>query len=175
MSNNNTEIQVVEINQQFATDIAAGLSSFPKRLPAKYFYDEKGDAIAKAGIPFDVGMEASALTGEDVHVLSSNDIIQDITYAAVLKDYGKGVDCTMVRPIGYDPLEFDAACTDYYNDKSRIAPNVDAQKMIVYGKLPNKKYMINWPGHGNDIYLNLIVLSELSLSLKTEFMISVFS
>ena len=117
---------------------------------------ELGDAIAKAGIPFDVGMEASALTGEDVHVLSSNDIIQDITYAAVLKDYGKGVDCTMVRPIGYDPLEFDAACTDYYNDKSRIAPNVDAQKMIVYGKLPNKKYMINWPGHGNDIYLNLI-------------------
>ena len=45
MSNNKTETQVVEINQQFATDIAAGLSSFPKRLPAKYFYDEKGDAI----------------------------------------------------------------------------------------------------------------------------------
>jgi hypothetical protein len=117
---------------------------------------ELGDAIAKAGVPFDVGMEASALTGEDVNVPSSNDIIQDITYAAVLKDYGKGVDCTMVRPIGYDPREFDAACTDYYNDKSRIAPNVDAQKMITYGKLPNKKYMINWPGHGNDIYLNLI-------------------
>ena len=117
---------------------------------------ELGDAIAKAGIPFDVGMEASALTGEDVHVLSSNDIIQDITYAAVLKDYGKGVDCTVVRPSGYDPREFDAACTDYYNDKSRIAPNVDAQKMITYGKLPNKKYMINWPGHGNDIYQNLI-------------------
>jgi hypothetical protein len=82
---------------------------------------ELGDAIAKAGVPFDVGMEASALTGEDVNVPSSNDIIQDITYAAVLKDYGKGVDCTMVRPIGYDPREFDAACTDYYNDKSLMA------------------------------------------------------
>lgn len=28
--------------------------------------------------------------------------------------------------------------------------------MITYGKLPNGKYMINWPKHGNDIYLNII-------------------
>ena len=120
---------------------------------------ELGDAIAMAGVPYDVGMEASALTGEDVQVPASNDIIQDITYAAILKDYGAGADCTIVRPLNYDPLEFDGACTDYYNDKSRLAPNVDAKKMITYGQLPNKKYMINWPGYGNDIYLNVINLS----------------
>ncbi|MFM7672473.1 MAG: FAD-dependent oxidoreductase [Bacteroidota bacterium] len=117
---------------------------------------ELGDAIAMAGVPFDVGMEASSITGEDVQVPASNDIIQDITYAAILKDYGVGVDCTMVRPANYDPREFDGACTDYYQDKNRIAPNVDAKKMIVYAKLPHEKYLINWPGHGNDIYLNLI-------------------
>ncbi len=117
---------------------------------------ELGDAIALAGIPFDVGMEASSVTGEDVNVPASNDIIQDITYAAILKDYGVGADCTIVRPLNYDPREFDGSCTDYYMDKTRIQPNVDAKKMMTYGQLPNRKYMINWPGHGNDIYLNLI-------------------
>jgi len=117
---------------------------------------ELGDAIALAGIPFDVGMEASSLTGEDVNVPTSNDIIQDLTYAVILKDYGSKADCTIVRPKNYDPQEFDGSCTDYYTDKTRIQPNVDAKKMMTYGQLPNRKYMINWPGHGNDIYLNLI-------------------
>jgi hypothetical protein len=117
---------------------------------------ELGDAIALAGIPFDVGMEASSLTGEDVNVPTSNDIIQDLTYAVILKDYGSKADCTIVRPKNYDPREFDGSCTDYYTDKTRIQPNVDAKKMMTYGQLPNRKYMINWPGHGNDIYLNLI-------------------
>ncbi|MBM3431617.1 MAG: FAD-dependent oxidoreductase [Bacteroidetes bacterium] len=120
---------------------------------------ELGDAIALAGVPFDVGMEASSVTGEDVNVPASNDIIQDVTYAAILKDYGVGADCTIVRPPNYDPLEFDGACTDYYLDKTRLAPNVDAKKMIAYGQLPNRKYMINWPGYGNDIYLSLISLN----------------
>lgn len=120
---------------------------------------ELGDAIALAGVPFDVGMEASSVTGEDVNVPATNDIIQDITYAAILKDYGSGADCTIVRPPNYDPREFDGACTDYYLDKTRLAPNVDAKKMITYGQLPNRKYMINWPGYGNDIYLSLISLS----------------
>jgi hypothetical protein len=31
--------------------------------------------------------------------------------------------------------------------------------MITYGKLPNNKYMINWPIEGNDYYLNLIEMS----------------
>lgn len=117
---------------------------------------ELGDAIALSGIPFDVGMEANAATGEDIFVAASNDIIQDLTYAAILKDYGPAVDCTIVRPKNYDPHEFDGSCTDFYQDKSRIPPNVDSKKMILYGKLPNRKYMINWPAYGNDIYLNLI-------------------
>ena len=123
---------------------------------------ELGDVFANAGVPYDLGMEASKISGENVGVEVSNDIIQDITYTAILKDYGKGKDCTIAKPAGYDPREFDGACTDYYIDKSRKAPNVDGKKMLDYGKLPNQKYMINWPGYGNDIYLNVVELDEAS-------------
>ena len=117
---------------------------------------ELGDVLANAGIPYSLGMEASAVTGEDVHVTESNDIIQDITYVAILKDYGIGADKTIVQPQNYDPAEFDGSSTDYYFNKTRPKPNVDARKMLNYGKLPNQKYMINWPIYGNDIYLNII-------------------
>jgi len=120
---------------------------------------ELGDVMASAGVYFDIGMEASALTGENVQVPSSNDIIQDLTYVAILKDYGKGVDCTIAKPAGYDPTEFDGCCLDFYKDTTRIKPGVDCAKMITYAKLPGNKYMLNWPGHGNDIYLNLIQLT----------------
>ena len=120
---------------------------------------ELGDVMASAGVPFDVGMEASATTGENVQVPATNDIIQDLTYVAILKDYGRGVDCTIAKPAGYDPTEFDGSCLDFYQDTTRIKPGVDCAKMITYAKLPGNKYMLNWPGHGNDIYLNLINLT----------------
>jgi flavin-dependent dehydrogenase len=48
---------------------------------------ELGDVMANAQIPFNVGMEANSLTGENVTVTETNDIIQDLTYVAILKDY----------------------------------------------------------------------------------------
>ncbi len=121
---------------------------------------ELGDVMASAAIPFDVGMEASAVTGENVNVPETNTIIQDITYAAILKDYGPKADCTLVKPTGYDPMEFDGCCNEFSSHPSKLTSNVSAQKMLDYGKLPNGKYMINWPGKGNDIYLNVIALSH---------------
>ncbi|MBX9733325.1 MAG: FAD-dependent oxidoreductase [Chitinophagaceae bacterium] len=121
---------------------------------------ELGDAIAKAGVAYDLGMEAGSVTGENVGVEKSNDIIQDITYTAIVKDYGVGKDCTIAKPVNYDPREFDGACTDYYFDKSRLKPNVDAKKMLDYGRLPHNKFMLNWPGYGNDIYLNIVELTD---------------
>lgn len=121
---------------------------------------ELGDVLANAGVAYDLGMESNEITKENVHKGPSNNIVQDITYVAILKDYGVGKDCTIVRPPNYDPAEFDGACTDYYMNKKRQKPNVDAQKMLNYGKLPNNKYMINWPGYGNDIYLNVVELNE---------------
>ena len=121
---------------------------------------ELGDVLANAGVAYDLGMESNEITKENVHKGPSNNIVQDITYVAILKDYGVGKDCTIVQPPNYDPAEFDGACTDYYMNKTRQKPNVDAQKMLNYGKLPNNKYMINWPGYGNDIYLNIVEMNE---------------
>lgn len=121
---------------------------------------ELGDVLASAGIPYDLGMESNEITKENVHKGPSNDIVQDITYVAILKDYGMGKDCTIVKPLNYNPDEFDAACTNYYFNLLRPKPSVDAEKMLNYGKLPNNKYMINWPGFGNDIYLNIVEMKE---------------
>lgn len=132
------------------------------KVTAKIYIDatELGDVLKAAGAAYDLGMEANAVTGENVGVAASNNIVQDLTWVAVLKDYGPGADKTIPRPQGYDPAEFDGACTDYYRDKSRKAPTVDAKKMLDYGRLPKGKYMLNWPGYGNDTYLNVVELTE---------------
>ncbi|MEZ4763878.1 MAG: FAD-dependent oxidoreductase [Calditrichia bacterium] len=33
--------------------------------------------------------------------------------------------------------------------------SVDAKQMLEYGRLPNNKFMINWPNYGNDCFLDL--------------------
>ena len=118
-----------------------------------------GDVLANAGADFNIGMESSAITNENVGVTETNNIVQDLTYAAILKDYGAGTDYTIAKPANYTPDEFDGACTNYYRNKLLKAPNVDAKKMLDYGKLPNNKYMINWPAFGNDYYVNTISLT----------------
>ena len=120
---------------------------------------ELGDVMAMAGVPFSLGMESGALTGEKVGVTETNGIIQDLTYVAILKDYGAGRDCTIVKPAGYDPAEFDGSNSSYYHNLSRKKPTVDARKMLDYGRLPNGKYMLNWPIYGNDTYLDIVGLT----------------
>ena len=129
---------------------------------------ELGDVLHDAGASYDVGMEAGNISGEDVGVDKTNDIIQDFTYVAILKDYGKGTDQSIAKPADYTPAEFDGSSTDYYVDKTRIAPTVDAKKMLDYGKLPNGKYMINWPGYGNDYYANVITMSPENRKVATD-------
>ena len=129
---------------------------------------EMGDVMASAKLPFDVGMEAENITGEKVGVTATNYIVQDLTYVAILKDYGAAKDCTIVKPVGYDPLEFDGSNTDYYIDKTKEAPNVDAKKMLDYAKLPHNKYMLNWPKKGNDTYLNVVALNPKQRIIELE-------
>jgi hypothetical protein len=116
---------------------------------------EMGDVMASAKIPYSLGMESYKETGENVHVPATNDIIQDITYVAILKDFGTPQPL-IERPAHYDSTEFDASNTDFYFDTTRKKPGVNARKMLDYGKLPNEKYMLNWPIFGNDIYLNVV-------------------
>ena len=116
---------------------------------------ELGDGLASAKVPYDLGMESNDITGEQVNLAGANDIIQDITYVGILKDYGSPQPF-IARPINYDSTEFDGSNTSFYKDTNRKRPSVDAKKMLEYGKLPNNKYMLNWPIYGNDIYLNVV-------------------
>ena len=144
-----------EINLQITADVVIDAT-------------EMGDVMASAKVPFDVGMEAENITGEKVGVAATNNVVQDLTYVAILKDYGAAKDCTIVKPVGYDPLEFDGSNTDYYIDKTKEAPNVDAKKMLEYAKLPHNKYMLNWPKRGNDTYLNIVALNNEQRKVELE-------
>jgi len=121
---------------------------------------ELGDAIAAAGVVFDVGLEPEVARTEQIEVGNGAGIIQDLTYVAILKDYGKDADCTIVKPRNYSPAEFDGACSDYHTDSSRKKPTVNAQTLLNYGRLPNGKFMLNWPNYGNDFYFNPIGLDR---------------
>jgi len=115
---------------------------------------EYGDVLALAGCEYRVGREARAETGERFAPESADDMIQDITYVAILKDYGIGDDRSIPKPPNYNPTVFRGSCkiSDDQTDQNLPTP----EKMLEYGKLPNGKYMINWPLHGNDFYLNAI-------------------
>ena len=113
-----------------------------------------GDGLACAGAEYDLGMESRFETGEECAPESANNIIQDLTWVAILKDYGKEANKEIPEPKGYDPELFKGCCSMTVDSVL-----IDCEKMINYARLPNQKYMINWPRHGNDKYLNVVELN----------------
>ena len=142
--------------------VASSETSFVSApLKAKVLIDgtELGDVAKMLNVPYSIGMDARADTGEDIAPEQANDIVQDLTYVAILKDYGR--DVTIPRPEGYDSTKFFNCCTNPLNVNPKKEYSLwDKNKMITYGKLPNGKYMINWPLAGNDYYVNLIDLDS---------------
>ncbi len=127
------------------------------RLQANIFIDatETGDLIDKAKDDFYVGMDDPKITKETIAV-GSNNIIQDLTWVAILKDYGKPA--TIAKPKDYNPALYYCSC----KDATCVGEGhpADKIKMLNYGKLPNGSYMLNWPANGNDYYANDIEASE---------------
>ena len=137
-----------------------------KNIIAKILIDatELGDVAKMCGVKYDVGMESRSVTGEPAAPDKAHDIIQDLTYVAILKDYKN--DITIPRPANYDSTLYicsakNPLCTNPKYPQYLWTP----EKMITYGKLPNGKYMINWPAYGNDYYLNII---EMTPEQRTE-------
>jgi hypothetical protein len=115
---------------------------------------ELGDVAKMVGAKYRIGTDNPAETvGEEGVALKQSDVIQDLTYAAILKDYGRNNAPLVRKPDNYDAALFACACAEKCSEKQGI---IDAKKMLDYGKLPNGKYMINWPKHGNDYYANVI-------------------
>lgn len=131
-----------------------------KIVQAKILIDatELGDVAKMCGVKYDIGMESREDTHEDIAPEKKNNIVQDITYVAILKDYGK--DVTIPRPDGYNPNEFACSCANPICTTPKEPDRVWSKEMMMtYGKLPNQKYMINWPIEGNDYYINLIEMT----------------
>lgn len=132
-----------------------------KNIEARMLIDatELGDVAKMAGVKYDIGMESRKDTHEDIAPEYANNIIQDLTWVATLKDFGK--DVTIQRPANYNREDyvccsFNDLCTQPKEPDRMRVPEV----MITYGKLPNNKYMINWPVSGNDYYTNVIDLDR---------------
>ena len=121
---------------------------------------ELGDIAKACGVDYRIGMEASAQTGESIAPEQANDVIQDLTYVAFLKDYGPDADMTIEMPEGYDPSPFYNSCLNPQNVENVTGQTIwSPEMMITYGKTPEGRYMINWPIYGNDYYVNLIEMS----------------
>lgn len=116
---------------------------------------EYGDLMAKSGANYFIGLDPRNRTGEEIAPTHGNSMIQDLTYTAILKDYGPDADMTIPRPPNYQPSIFENACKEVSKNPDEF-DGVDCQSMLDYAKLPNDKYLINWPNNGNDFYLNVI-------------------
>ncbi|NBC64836.1 MAG: FAD-dependent oxidoreductase, partial [Bacteroidetes bacterium] len=116
---------------------------------------EYGDLMAMSGADYFIGLDPKDRTGEEIAPTYGNSMIQDLTYTAILKDYGPDADMTIPRPPNYQPSIFENACKEV-SEKPDEFEGVDCETMLDYAKLPNDKYLINWPNNGNDYYLNVI-------------------
>jgi hypothetical protein len=114
---------------------------------------ELGDVFADAGAAYDLGMEDKAYSKESM-APGKNPIIQDLTWVAILKDFGTDT-AKKYKPLNYDSTQYYCSCTDAPCPDGK-SYNASARKMLDYGKLPDSLYMINWPAHGNDYYLNAV-------------------
>lgn len=128
---------------------------------------ELGDVAAAQGLTYRLGMDARSEIGEEFAPEQANDIVQDLTFVATLQDYGPNANKTIPKPANYDPAEFACACA-HSDPTTDDAPTLDCGKMLDYGKLPNGKYMINWPNCGNDHYVNLVELTSSEREIEIE-------
>lgn len=120
---------------------------------------EIGELLPLVGADFRLGMDAKSDTGESEAPENANNIVQDLTYVLILEDVGtkKGRRGLVRKPKNYTPEAYACACK---RENGEMFGGVSScEQMLNYGKLPNNKYMMNWPNCGNDYYLNWPELS----------------
>lgn len=127
--------------------------------------DEYGDAVRLSGARNRYGFESRAEFGDAMAPETAFPHVQDLTYVAILKDYGPGIDRTLPAPPGYDPSLFDHTCKELSSDPNRNVVNCGPESgksmhMLNYARLPGDHYLINWPIHGNDSYVNFVEMTH---------------
>jgi ribulose 1,5-bisphosphate synthetase/thiazole synthase len=90
------------------------------------------DIAAKAGAKFITGFDSREQTNETLAPEKPLPLIEDITWVAIVKEYGKNTIYLMPKPEGYDPAL-------YLSLRGK-----DIKKMLEGGRLPNDKFMVKW-------------------------------
>lgn len=155
------QVRVLEVSKEDGKwhVLAADLRGRERIYVAEVLIDgtELGDIARMCGVDYRIGMDSSSETGESIAPEEANDVIQDLTYVAFLKDYGPEADMTIPEPDGYDPTLFYNCAVNPRNTISETGQTIwPAEMMITYGRTPGGRYMINWPIYGNDHYVNTI-------------------
>lgn len=120
-------------------DIGIILNGETVTVEAKVVIDgtETGEVAAKAGGQFTSGFDRRAEIGETLAPDNGSPEIEDITWVAILQDFGRLADKTIAKPEGYDPASY--ACLKSEN----------IRQMLNEASIPNNKYMIKWSECGN--------------------------
>lgn len=127
-----------------------------QELTSKILIDatERGEVLEQLQIPYRLGMDSRAETGEPWAPERYSKIVQDLTYVTILKDVGasrtkKGL---VRKPKNYNRSDFECACKREEGEMFEAV--LDCEQMLNYAKLPGGKYMLNWPNCGNDFFMD---------------------
>ncbi|MBD2136827.1 FAD-dependent oxidoreductase [Anabaena sp. FACHB-1237] len=112
---------------------------------------ELGDLLALAEVPYRWGWELKSQWGEpsapeDFNTLTQTYPVQSPTWVVVMEDFNNTSQTPPeISPApNYDPSLFKGAWDNY-----------GAETFLNYGRLPENKFMINWPICGNDYCQNV--------------------
>ncbi|MBW4613445.1 MAG: FAD-dependent oxidoreductase [Desmonostoc vinosum HA7617-LM4] len=105
---------------------------------------ELGDLLALAEIPYRWGWELQSEWGEPSAPVAFNSLtqrypVQAPTWVVIMQDFGEAIAPSIPTAPNYNSSLFTGAWDGY-----------GPQKFLNYGRLPEDKFMINWPICGND-------------------------
>lgn len=113
---------------------------------------EFGDVLALAEIPYRLGRDSQSDTNEFSAPDKPDDVLQDITYCAILKKYKTAAEVVLPSK-DYNVIQFknSTAIDSDTNDEQLLNHKLhDWESFISYAALPNEKYLLNWPFRAND-------------------------
>ncbi len=113
---------------------------------------EWGDFLPLAMVDHRIGRESHAETGEDHAPREPDDEIQDLTYCAILRKFD-GVAPPVAAQDGIAARDFDGTIAEFASTQDPSHWNhklFDWKGFLSYSRVPNDRYLLNWPFHAND-------------------------